>query len=112
MQGKDALSPNRPLFEGRRRGQAVWFICSSDGTFGIYCNGESVSVWPAGQLDEALGAFLKMVERLGPAGEFPAIPRPPDRHPAARRLPGAPARAAAHVPLERDRARERTNSAA
>ena len=70
MSGTDALSsdapsPARPLFVGRRGGQAVTFVCSHDGSFGIWCGGACLSVWAADRLDIALRAFLDAIERCG-----------------------------------------------
>jgi hypothetical protein len=112
MQGNNSPSSPRPLFVGRRGGRAVWFICSNDGTFGIHCGAERVAVWPAGELDEALRAYLDFVERPALAGGPPATPPPPNPFPAVRRLPERPARAGADVPPDRERARECRISAA
>ena len=76
MQGTDAPSSTRPLFAGRRGGQAVWFICSIDGSFGIHCGADCVSIWPAAQLKEALSAYLAFVERPALAAKPPTNSSP------------------------------------
>ncbi|HZN66321.1 MAG TPA: hypothetical protein VFB66_13615 [Tepidisphaeraceae bacterium] len=72
MKGKDAPSADGPLFVGQRGGLAVWFICTADGRCGIQC------LWPVGQFDEALAAYLEFVERPAPQRQpFTTLP-PPD----------------------------------
>jgi hypothetical protein len=94
MQGKDAPSLTRPLFAGRRGGQAVGFICSSDGSFCIHCGADCVSIWPAGQLKEALSAYLAFVER-------PERLAKPSTTPSPQRLPASLPRPWPDVPPNR-----------
>ena len=67
MSGLDALPSDapsrcRPLFVGRRAGQVVSFVCAHDGSFGIWCGDACLSVWAATELDEALRAYLGLVD--------------------------------------------------
>ncbi len=85
MSGSDALlsdtpSPPQPLFVGRRGGQAVVFVCSHDGSFGIWCGGACLSVWAPDELDAALRAYLTLVDARN-AWEV-TLPVDPERAPA------------------------------